>query len=160
MIISNTTPLINFSVIERLDILKQLFENITIPKAVEKELIDKENRFPILKSIQYSDFISSLEIGDIRLYNSLKMSLDEGEAEALTLAIERNAELILLDELTARKIAKFYRLNFIGSIGCLILSKKNGIITHIKPLFDLMREKARFWINQRLYEKILADNRE
>jgi predicted nucleic acid-binding protein len=160
MIISNTTPLINFATIERLDILEQLFDSIIIPVAVKNELIEKGNLFPALKTIQNSDFISISKIKDIRLNNSFKIDLDEGEAEVLTLAIERNAELILLDELTARKIAKFHEVNFIGSIGCLVLAKRNGIIINIKPLLDLMREKARFWINQKLYERILFDNQE
>ena len=37
LIISNTTPLINFSGIDRLDILEKLFFKISIPLAVQKE---------------------------------------------------------------------------------------------------------------------------
>lgn len=160
MIVSNTTPLINFSSICRLDILQQLFKQITIPKAVEKELMEKEQRFPLVKEIKQIDFISTVEIKDIQFCNSLKAELDEGEAEAITLAIENRAELIILDELAGRNIAQFQKLSFIGSIGCLVLAKRKNIITYIKPLLDSMRKDARFWINDKLYQRVLLDNEE
>ena len=99
MIISDTTPLINFCVIEKLDILQGLFSKIFIPCAVEKELIEKIRIYPSLKHIKQSPFLSTLKIQDVNLYNLLKLDLDEGEAEAITLAIEKKAKLILLAQL-------------------------------------------------------------
>lgn len=160
MIISNTTPLINFSAIKRLDILEKLFEKITIPLAVQKELEDKQNLFPNVKHIFNSNFINIKEIQNQDLYKTLKIDLDEGEAEAITLAIESNSGLLLLDEIAGRNLAEYHGLSFSGSIGCLVLAKKNGIIMSIKALLDEMRDEARFWIGNDLYTRIIKDNNE
>lgn len=99
LIISNTTPLINFSGIDRLDILEKLFFKISIPLAVQKELEEKKGLFPNIEFIFNSSFVSIQEIQNEKIYKSLKIDLDDGEAEAITIAIENNAELLLLDEI-------------------------------------------------------------
>ena len=54
------------------------------------------------------------QVADTDLLCLLKNELDSGEAEAIALAKEINAKLILLDERAARKIAKSLRLIFSG----------------------------------------------
>ncbi|MEW6095355.1 MAG: DUF3368 domain-containing protein [bacterium] len=160
MIVANSTPLINFATIHRLDIIEQLFGKIVIPKAVEMELVEKGERYPTAKELQDATFIEIMEIQNITLYNLLKLNLDEGEAESITLALEQKAELLLLDELAGRAIAQFHNIPFIGSIGCLVKAKSIGIIPKIKPLLDAMCTEARFWIDNDLYQSILNDNNE
>ena len=48
MIILNTSPMINFCAIERLDILEKLFKKAVIPKAVENEWMEKLELIPWL----------------------------------------------------------------------------------------------------------------
>ncbi|HNC55604.1 MAG TPA: hypothetical protein PLP33_09190, partial [Leptospiraceae bacterium] len=67
MIISNTTPLINFSSIERLDILSTLFGEIIIPPAVKNELIEKINIFPKLQTVLENPNIVVLNLKDDRI---------------------------------------------------------------------------------------------
>jgi predicted nucleic acid-binding protein len=121
VIISNTTPLINFCTIARLDILEKLYIEITIPLAVRNELEEKRDLFPNIDLIFHSRFISIREIENKNTYKLLRIDLDNGEAEAITLAIENNAELLLLDEI---------------------------------------KIKARFWIHEDLYNKVLKENLE
>lgn len=160
MIIANSTPLINFAAIHRLDIIEQLFGKIVIPKAVEIELVEKGEKYPTTNEIQKVTFIEVMEIQNITLCNSLKLNLEDGEAESITLALEQKAELLLLDELAGRTMAQFHNIPFIGSIGCLVEAKSIGIIPKIKPLLDAMRTKARFWIDDELYQQVLIDNNE
>jgi len=51
-------------------------------------------------------------------------------------------------------------IKFTGSIGCIVEAKKLGIISSVKPILDEMRIKARFWINPKLYQRVLDDNHE
>ncbi len=158
MIISNTTPLINFSAICRLDILEKLFGKICIPSAVEKELFVKGENYPNISELRKANFIETLEAGNILFCNALKRDLDDGEAEAIALALEKNGQLLLMDEISGREIAESYSLRFTGTIGCIVEAKKIGIIASVKPLLDEIRIKARFWINPKLYERILEEN--
>ncbi|MEZ4525682.1 MAG: DUF3368 domain-containing protein [Desulfobacterales bacterium] len=94
------------------------------------------------------------------LADAFTKELDEGESQVIALALETNPGLILLDEITVRMTAESYQIPFTGSIGCLVEAKRNRIISEIRPLLDEMRIKAGFWINPKLYQKILHDNNE
>lgn len=160
MIVSNSTPLINFAAIGRLDILESLFTELTIPPAVEHELLERGAQYPHMTVIRQAAFIVRQDIRNEMLRTALTLDLDPGEAEAIILALENKADLLLLDEIAGRMIAESYQLVFTGSIGCLIEAKRLGIIPAIRPLLDAMRQDARFWINPRLYARILSENGE
>ncbi|MCB1193939.1 MAG: DUF3368 domain-containing protein [Leptospiraceae bacterium] len=160
MVISNTTPLINFSCIDRLDILESLFTELIIPQTVRTELIEKVNKFPNIQQVLCSGFISVKQVMNKQLVDSLTMDLHRGEAEVIVLGLENRNSLLILDEIDARNIAKFHELKFTGTIGCLLEAKSLNIIAEIKPLLDLIQTKANFWIHNKLYEQILKDAQE
>jgi len=155
MIVSNSTPLINFAAIQRLDILEQLFATIYIPAAVKQEVLVKGAAYNSADEIRNAAFIRTMSIRNVALFNSLRMDLDDGEAEAITLALEQDAELVLLDEAAGRKTAKFHNLTMSGSIGCLATAKQQGLITEIKPILNMMQDKARYWLSKSLYQHVL-----
>ena len=61
---------------------------------------------------------SRLKIGNLRLYNLIRANLDAGESEAITLASEVNA-IVLLDEKDARNLAEKIGLKVMGLWVCL-----------------------------------------
>ncbi|MFM7367221.1 MAG: DUF3368 domain-containing protein, partial [Sphaerospermopsis kisseleviana] len=81
--------------------------------------------------------------------------LDDGEKEAITLALETGIQKILLDEREARKVAKNMNLKLIGTLGILLLAKEQQIIAQVKPLLDEMIDIAQYWVNPKLYEQVL-----
>ena len=66
----------------------------------------------------------------------------------------------MLDELEDRAVAKHFGLNIMGSIGCLIEAKQRGIIPQIRSYLDRMKNSAKFWVDDRLYERIMKDQGE
>jgi predicted nucleic acid-binding protein len=159
IVVSNSTPLINFAAIDRLDILQSLFKQIIIPPAVWQELTGKGSLYISAENIKKAKWISVMPIEGDNLLKMLKLKIDDGEAEAITLAIGTKASLILLDEIEARDIARSMNLNFMGSIGCLLTAKKAGIIPNIKTFLNKIINDARFWVSKELYDKIIADER-
>ncbi|RLC13689.1 MAG: DUF3368 domain-containing protein [Deltaproteobacteria bacterium] len=81
--------------------------------------------------------------------------MDEGESEAIALAVCRNADLILLDESEARRIAELYNLSKTGVIGLLIRAKQEKLIDSLKTELDRLMEGG-FWIDQNLYNQALV----
>ena len=160
MIISNSTPLINFSMIDELGILKQLFNTIVVPEAVWYEIVIKGKSYPSASTVSQSDFVLRERIHNTALFHTLSMNLSAGETETIVLAIETNARLVLLDELEARAIGKHFGLNIMGSIGCLIEAKQRGIIPEVKSYLDRMKNSAKFWVNDELYKRIMKDQGE
>lgn len=72
------------------------------------------------------------------------------------MAIEYQADLLLVDESHARGIAEIYGLRKIGVIGLLIRAKCERRIDSLKVELDKLRERAGFWIEERLYYYALS----
>ncbi len=157
MIVANTTPLINFAAIKELRILEQLFGQVVIPEEVAIELLEKGDSYASAIEIRRVTFLQRQAIQNVSLFQTLCRELDAGEAAAIVLALEQNANLLILDEIAGRNIARFHGVLVVGSIGCLVEAKKQGIIPVIKPYLQAMKEQARFWISDSLYQTVLDD---
>lgn len=153
-VICNATPLINFAAINRLDILKKLFGNLIIPKAVYRETTQAS--FPSSQLIPNAIAEEWLQVEVIKeITDNISNLLDPGEREAIALALLNGETRILLDEQEAREIAKNFELQVIGTLGILILAKKNQIISEVKHPLEQMRKEAQYWVSDSLVRQIL-----
>lgn len=151
-IVSNTTPIISLLKLGRLDILKELYAEINIPFAVYEEIEAGRNK-EYYKDLAQIDWINIIKIQDKQALKYF-LDLDSGEAEAIILATEINANLTLIDEKLGRFHAKHAGLKVTGTIGILIKAKNKGLIKELKPLlFDLTKKNV--WISEKLIKEIL-----
>ncbi|WP_414590509.1 DUF3368 domain-containing protein [Anabaena sp. CCY 9614] len=74
----------------------------------------------------------------------------------MALALELNADWLIIDEQLGRKIATAYDLKIIGILGILIEAKRRGLIPLVKPILDDLINTARFWVDASLYNRILS----
>jgi len=81
------------------------------------------------------------------------------EAEALVLALEESADLILLDDYEARRVARSFGLSVTGTVGILIRAKREGKVESLKDEIEKLM-KTGFWLNRELHERILEESRE
>ncbi len=154
VIISDSTPLIAFSRINQFELLHTVIGKIIIPKEVAREI--SEYGKGKNKIINISDY-NWIEIKNITSKNEMELllpSIDKGEAEVIILALENKADLVLMDELSGRKIAESFNLNILGSVGVLLKAKEKGLIKAVKPLLDEMIEKG-IRYSQRFYTHLL-----
>jgi len=151
IVVSNTTPIISLASIQQIDILERLFGEIIVPKAVYGEIKTKE-------SWGYKEIdLQFIRVETVRgeLYKDLLLNqLDSGESETILLAKELNADLVIIDENLAYKIAKNSRLNVTRTLSLLLKAKEAGIVDQIKPLLDEMITKGR-WYSPSVYENFL-----
>ena len=73
------------------------------------------------------------------------------------LAIERRADLLLMDERRGRRIAMAAGLTVTGLLGVVARAKRAGLIDLGKPVLDDLIQIARFWIGPDLYAEVLAE---
>ncbi len=83
----------------------------------------------------------------------MKQTLDRGEAEAISLAIELNADWMLLDEREGRKVAKSLGLKVTEILGILLRAKQLGEIESLQPVIDDLINKAGFGLHQNYWLK-------
>jgi predicted nucleic acid-binding protein len=154
-IVSNTSPIINLAAIDQLTLLRTLFDHIVIPQAVYDEIVITGAGEPGAREVLEFDWISSYQVKNRPLVDSLGIELDAGEAEAIACAIELKADRLLIDEQRGRTIAQRLGLSVTGIIGVLIEAKRRGEASHVKPELDALIAKAGFWIDRALYEQVL-----
>jgi predicted nucleic acid-binding protein len=135
VIVSDTTSLIALEGLQSIGLLCAVFESILIPQAVLNEL--SAGSPDIIKNINAAGCIEIIRLEPSEQLSGLKLVLDLGEAEAITLALERQLP-ILIDERKGRSIAIKKQLTVTGFAGFLVLAVKKGVLstTTAKTLLD------------------------
>lgn len=153
-VVCNATPLINFAAINRLDILQAMFGQVAIPQAVYNETTSSS--LPGSQSVLEAIASGWLQVGTASaIAAEILAELDEGEREAISLALEMSEQRILLDEREARQVAQRLGLQVIGTLGILLLAKDNQVIPQVQPLLDAMMSMAQYWVAATLYQQVL-----
>jgi len=158
LVISDASTLIHLVNIGRLDLLRTFFDQIVVPPAVWKEVVELgEGRSGAqeVRHAESSGWMSIEEPKDNAFVRSLSRDLDNGEAEVIALAVERKADLILIDETDARRVADLYGIPKTGIIGLLLRAKREKIIEFLKPELDRLVYQSGFWISEGLYQRAL-----
>ncbi len=101
IIIADTGPIISLALVDKLNILNELFDEVKIAKAVWEELTSDKNK-PFVSMIQnyFKD-----KVCEIKSFNDLIFLMDYGESESVLLYQELEADFLLIDDKKARKIA-------------------------------------------------------
>jgi predicted nucleic acid-binding protein len=138
VVVSNTTPIITLALVGQLPLLQYLYGTVLIPPAVEAEIIAGGSRYGALE-LSRANYIRTVPLVD-PARAALLNDLDPGEAEAIALALEQNANLLIMDERLGRRHASRLGLTLTGSVGILLMAKQTGRIKAIKPLLTQLDE--------------------
>ena len=152
IVVSDTSPITNLIQINKLEILRLLFQKIIIPVSVFEELNKIKSQKEIIQNSDWIEIKSAIDRDSIKL---LQQKIDFGEAESIILAGELHADFLLIDELKGRKLAEQNGLKIIGLLGVLLKAKKEKLIPEIKPLLDSLINDASFRIHPMLVNDLL-----
>ncbi len=156
--ISNSSPLIHLAAIGRLRLLQDFYEGVLIPPAVWREVVEEGKGRPGASEVGHAakqGWLQITHIADRALVQLLRRDLDDGEAEAIALAVEQTPDVILLDESEARTVAKTFGLCKTGTIGVLVRAKQRGMITSLRDELERLQTDASFWISEQLHRQVL-----
>ena len=127
-----------------------------IPKAVEDGLSAKSGQ----ENEQVQAFLKKgkLQLRRVseKILAGLPVHLGRGEREAIALALDAGADLVILDDQEGRHVARDKGLSVTGTIGVLIEAKERGFIPSLRPEIDRLIE-ARMWVSEVFYHRILKE---
>ncbi len=136
IVVSDTSPITNLAAIAQLDLLQQLYTSLIIPTAVYNEMVEVDKVVPGAVEVQTLSWIETQAVADAQRVTDLQTSqenIDLGEAEAIILAVELKAELLLL----MPRLPDFFRKNLVFDCQCtasgLLLERCNRIHQPSKP---------------------------
>ncbi|ALM76368.1 DUF3368 domain-containing protein [Thermococcus barophilus] len=145
VVVSNTSPLIVLSNMGQLDLLKFLFGRIIVPRGVAEEFGE-----PLPEWVEVKDVQNRIVV------KLLQEKLHKGESEAIALAIELNADLVIIDDKAARNTASSLGLKVIGTAGLILLGKKKGYYREIGPVIESLMGRG-FRLSRDVVEQILRE---
>ena len=166
LVVVNAGPVIWLAKIGRLDLLSKLYGQIFIPRQVYVECVSKglEQGFRdafIIKEACERSWIKVVELNETQsvLRREITLHLEEldaGEVEAIVYAKDRNADLILLDDATARSFAESWGLVSKGTLYVLLRAHRKGLL-NIDETKELVYELVGkgFRIDPRLFAKLI-----
>ncbi len=157
IVISDTSAITNLAAIQHLQLLPQLYNQVTIPEAVYRELAEVDPPVPGTLEVQTSLWVEVRQVVNRTVVERLQVEvrLDPGESEAIALALELNADLLLIDERRGRAEADRLGVRITGLLGILVEAKQKDLIVAVKPLMDTLIATSDFRVSSALYNQIL-----
>ena len=156
IVVTDTSVVLNLCCLHCEKLLPELFGSVIAPPAVHTEfqrLVAVDSRFA---DLAFPSFIQLTAPTQIAPALSQNHRLHAGELEALSLALELQADAIVMDERAGRAAAAEIGMRSIGVLGILIQAKAVGLISSVRPRLDLLHSRARFWIAPSLRRKVLT----
>ncbi len=136
MIVADAGPLIALARIQRLSLLQQLYGEVLIPAAVQREL-QLDTQRPGAQALTQAinaGWLRVQTVGDTTELTALSQPIDTGEAEAVLLAEQATCQFLLIDDWQGRTVAKQRGLPVAGVAGVLLAAKQRGLVTEIGPV--------------------------
>ena len=140
IVVSDTSVITSLMQIGRLALLRELHEKVLIPRAVSQELLRSHQDLP--------GFIEVGEVVDRKMVERLETELDLGEAEAIVLAKEKHADLLLIDEKLGRRIALREGIRISGLLALVVDAKRRGLVASVREIVQQLETKAGFRVSE------------
>jgi predicted nucleic acid-binding protein len=154
VVVVDTTPIIALALIGELDLLRQLFDQVFVPSAVQAEVLAGGSAAVGGDEFREATWLRVGMLQDPRRAGLLA-DLDRGEAEVIALAQELDADLVIMDERLARRHARRLGLTLTGTLGVLLRAKHLGHVKAVAPLIDQLR-RAGIHLSEQVVTEALA----
>jgi len=155
ILVADAAPLIFLAKINQLTLVSGLFDaEILIPAAVKNEVLGLD--VPPDEERLLTGFLSSCRILALHKPTRFAKALSFADNCILTLAAEKQADMILSDDRLLRKTAAIEGFRVSGTIGVLIRAAKSSLLTPKKSveLLDELVQDHNFRISTQVFENV------
>jgi predicted nucleic acid-binding protein len=151
LVVADTGPVNYLLLIGEIALLPALFEKVTLPEEVRRELASSEAPAVV------RDWLTALpgwvELHASRAASELFPGLGPGESAAIELGVRLRADLLLMDDRRGVKAATDLGLQVTGTLGILSTAADRGLVD-LKQAFDRLK-KTNFRYSQQLLDDLL-----
>ena len=158
--VSNAGPLMVFSKLNLLHLLKELYGRVEFPLSVYRETVSVGIRRGFTDAHLLNSFLIQNEWNPIKAFeipvDLQNLNLDRGEKESIALALSKKA-MLLMDEERGRDFARQKNLSVRGSLGVLIEAYAKKLLSEdqLRLYFQQISERKDVWINPDLCIRLL-----
>lgn len=156
VVVSDTGPLHYLALIELIDVLPRLFTTVAVPESVRMEMDRPETPAPVRGWIANRPTWLDVRPAHGADNPSLR-SLHQGERDAIALAVELRADLLLIDERAGIAAARSLGLHVTGTLGLLAVASDCGLVDLTAAFMRLKSTNFRY--RQELIDALLAGHR-
>jgi len=139
IVVSDTTAITTLLKAGEERVLQRLFNEVIVPQAVWDELRVFHSWLP--------DFVSLRLVGDVTRRFPETEALGRGEAEAIKLAKEINADVLLTDDRKARAAATELAINALGLLGVVVQARLSGQIQSARTLIEAIETRGGLYLS-------------
>lgn len=150
-LVINASPVIFLAKIKLIDFLPDIVDKVVIPQAVIHEIEKHNDEASKWIKINKKKFL--VNAGSIPP-EIQSWDLGSGETEVITYALRNKEFIVGLDDKAARNCAESFQVKTIGTIGLIILAKRQKVIENAEPYLNNMKETG-YRIDEKLFEKAL-----
>jgi len=138
IVVSDAGPLIYLGGVGRLALLRDLFGRVVVPRQVWDEVVGASAERPGSAETAAAPWIDVRTASPSPLTERLSETLGTGEAAAIGLCLELRADLLLCDDLEARRVAAAQGIRIVGTLGILVRGKRAGLLDAVRPIMEAM----------------------
>lgn len=148
IVVGDIPPLMALVKTGRLGLLKDLHREIIVPEGVREEYLRKERQLPWFIKVKRP--ANESKVAELRAW------LDEQEAEAIALAKELTAEMLLMDDHIGRRLARRDGVQVTGLLGILIAAKRAGLIASVRDVFFEIKTATGFRVREEVESRVFV----
>jgi predicted nucleic acid-binding protein len=154
IVVSDTGPLNYLTLIRQADKLPRLYGQVIVPTAVAEELSQKEAPEAVRRFIEHPP--AWLQIRPARFLDPQLSQLEPGEQQAISLAQELKADLLLCDDQEARGAAASRNIRVIGTLGVLRDAALQGLLD-IRSVVHQLQATTSIYLASELADRVIAE---
>lgn len=155
IVVSDTSPLVYLAAVGQAELLVKLYGRVVVPVGVRDEIAAGVAKMPANRSLLGCDWLEVLPARDANRVAEFAAKVDEGEAEAIELALELKADLVLMDDQDGRAVAEQEGLRVVGLLGVLVEARHAGHLDSVRAVLSWLSTETNFRLTPELQASIL-----
>lgn len=155
-VVCDTSALLLLAKIDQLELLTALYDTVLVPKSVLNEIESKLDKAAMAIRERVRNQAFEIREANPQALMDIPADLGSGEREAIALALETHAQLVILDDEQGRRIARGQSLAVTGTIGVIIEARERGMLKSVRHELDRLIESG-LWLDERFYHRVLRE---